>query len=84
MSLREYRQAEGMTLRTLGRRLGVHLTTVGKWETGVKLPSAAHLARIDEMTAGRVRAASFVAASKARAAADTRTAPPPVECAAAA
>jgi transcriptional regulator with XRE-family HTH domain len=60
MTLREYRIEAGLTLVEMGRLLGRHFSTVHRWETGVVMPRADELARIEALTGDRVRAASFV------------------------
>lgn len=84
LTLREFRQAEKLTLQALAARLGVHFTTVQKWEAGERFPDARAIVRIEDMTGGRVRAASFVAARDARASARVARPAGPLDCAAAA
>lgn len=65
VTLREFRKTEGLTLKGMAARLGVHLTTVQKWEIGSRMPDARAIVQIEQMTAGQVRAASFVQAHTA-------------------
>jgi transcriptional regulator with XRE-family HTH domain len=60
MTLREYRKGSGLTLEQCGTLLGVHFTTVSKWELGIRIPDAIAVAAIERLTRGKVRAASFI------------------------
>jgi transcriptional regulator with XRE-family HTH domain len=59
MTLREYRQRAGLTLQQVAILLGVHFTTVQKWEIGERIPDAIAVAAIESLTRGKVRAATF-------------------------
>ena len=59
MTLREYLRAENLTLAEFAKAVGVHPITVHDWAAGKAVPRRASMARIDEITAGKVTAASF-------------------------
>lgn len=60
MTLREYRLQQGWTLQQLGKLLGRHFTTVHKWESGERIPTAIMVAAIERLTEEQVRASSFI------------------------
>ena len=49
-ALAEYREKHGLSLSDMGQRLGVHKSTVNRWERGERLPRANQLAHITRMT----------------------------------
>lgn len=49
MQLRKLRKAAGLTQRELGDRIGVSPQAVTQWETGVKFPSVANLAKLADV-----------------------------------
>ena len=59
MTLREYRHGCGLTLHQFALLLGVHFTTLQKWETSVRMPDAVGVAAIERLTKGQVKASSF-------------------------
>lgn len=44
--LKELREQSGMSLSTLGAKLGVNHSTIVRWESGKMLPSIEHLYNI--------------------------------------
>lgn len=48
-SIRELREAAGLTQGALAEKIGVDRTAVVKWETGVAFPSSAKLPKLAEV-----------------------------------
>ena len=48
--LAQYREKHGLSLSAMGARLGVHKSTVNRWERGERLPRASQLAHISRLT----------------------------------
>lgn len=43
---RQTREALGLTLRQVGDYVGVHPSSVSRWEAGLSLPAPGHIARL--------------------------------------
>jgi DNA-binding transcriptional regulator YdaS (Cro superfamily) len=60
MTLKDYLAKRGMTLTALALKLGRPISTVHSWVTGERRPNWAHVAEIERVTGGSVRAKDFV------------------------
>lgn len=60
VTLKTWREANGMTLVDVGQQLGVHYSAVQKWESGARLPASKSLGLIEHLTGGAVRVQSFI------------------------
>jgi transcriptional regulator with XRE-family HTH domain len=47
--LREWRKANRILLKDLAAKVGVSMSTVSAWETGVRFPTGRHLDRLAEL-----------------------------------
>jgi DNA-binding transcriptional regulator YiaG len=63
MTLREWRQKHKVSQETVAEQLGVHQSTVSKWETGEECPSLLTAEAIRIFTAGRVPLGVWVRAA---------------------
>ena len=55
--LREHRLKSGLTLVALGEHIGVHYTSIQKWETGISSPTIEHLCKLAKFY--KIHPASF-------------------------
>lgn len=69
MTLSQYLDRERGAAVSLARALGVSHSTVSRWASGQLVPSLLTCQRIEEATAGKVRASDFLAQARQRAAA---------------
>lgn len=62
MKLSDYLAQEKLTQAQFAEMVGAHPITVNKWATGNAMPRRAQVAKIRDVTAGRVTAADLAAA----------------------
>jgi transcriptional regulator with XRE-family HTH domain len=68
MQLEEYfANRWGLTVPEFAARLGVYPHTVHRWRIGRRMPSLLEIARIEELTAGQVTPADWIALARIRA-----------------
>lgn len=58
-ALRDWRNEQGWSVTEVARRLGVHLTTIARLESGATSTDADMVARIEVLTGGDVTAADM-------------------------
>jgi len=63
MTLREWRQKHKVSQETVAEHLGVHQSTVSKWETGEEMPSLLTAEAIRVLTASKVPLSAWVRAA---------------------
>ncbi len=61
MRLREYLEEQRLTDAEFGRLVGATQPAVSRWASGARLPRPKMVARIQEVTGGKVSAADFYA-----------------------
>lgn len=61
-ALTKFRQENNLTLDALGERIGATKGMVSKWEAGKAFPRRRFIAKIAEVTAGKVSANDFLRA----------------------
>ena len=59
MTLKEWLLKENMTQEAAAKRIGVHEITINRWINGRITPRRAQMARVEEITGGEVKPASF-------------------------
>lgn len=57
--LTQFRTEAGQTLEEFGKLIGATKSTVSKWENGLAVPRRAYVAKIAEITKGKVTPADF-------------------------
>jgi DNA-binding XRE family transcriptional regulator len=63
MTLKEWRRKHHVSQETVAQKLGVHQSTVSKWETGEECPSLLTAESIRVLTGGKVPLAAWVRAA---------------------
>lgn len=63
MTLREWRKKHKVSQETIAQQVGVHQSTVSKWETGEEVPSLLTAEAIRVLTVGKVPLSAWVRAA---------------------
>lgn len=63
MTLREWRNKHKVSQETVAQHLGVHQSTVSKWETGQEVPSLLSAEAIRVLTLNKVPLSAWVRAA---------------------